>query len=196
MMFGFKTSVVIAGVLTSGIAFAGPFGLRMGMSINDIDAKARSAAPGIYSTTQVPKPHSAFENYGVKVAPKSGLCWVKAVGKDISTSAYGMELKAAFKEMETKLAKVYGKPEVIDFLMPESIWDSPNDFMMSLIKKERHLLAVWEEGKGAKLSENLVQVGLMANASGGNKGYLSIEYSFSNKDACDKEIASQEDDAL
>lgn len=191
-----KIIASVAFILFAQVANAGPFGLNMGMTIKQIDANAKQAAPGVFTTSKVPKPHSAFETYAVKVGSKSGLCWIKAIGKDISTSAYGIELKSAFEEMEQKLTKAYGKGEKTDLLLPGSIWKEPNEFMMAMIKKERFLMAVWEKNKGSELKDDLVQVGLIASPGGRDKGYLSLEYSFSNKDACDKEIAAQEDNAL
>ena len=191
-----KITASVVFSLFSQMAIAGPFGLNMGMTIKQIDTIAEQVAPSVYITSKVPKSHSAFENYGVKVGPKSGLCWIKAIGKDISTSSYGIDLNSEFEEMEQKLTKTYGKSEITDLLMPGSTWNEPNDFMMAMIKKERYLMAIWEPTKGSKLKGDLIQVGLIATASGLEKGYLSLEYSFSNKEACEKEIAALEDDAL
>jgi len=177
-------------------AQAGPFGLDMGMSLNDVDPDASQAAPGVYTTTKVPNPHSAFEQYAIKIGPKSGLCWIKAIGKDISTSRYGVELKSAFNEMKERLERGYGENITTDMLFPRSIWNEPEDFMMGMLKKERFLMAVWDEDSGAQLRENIVQIGLVASALRTTTGYLSVEYSFSNKSACDGEIEEMQDDVL
>lgn len=190
------TVVAIIMTATSTFAMAGPFGLNMGMSIKQIDPQAKEVAPGKYITTKVPKPHSSFEKYVVQVGKKNGLCWIKAIGKDIQTSSYGIELKSAFEEMNEKLTKAYGKGETTDLLMTGSIWNEPNDFMMALIKKERFLMTIWSTEKGSKVDGELKRLGLVASPGGRDKGYLSIEYSFTNEDACEKEIAAQEDSAL
>ena len=88
-------------------AMAGPFGLYKGMSLKEIGGKPEKLKNGIYKVN-VPKPHSAFEAYIVKVAPKGGLCWIKAIGKGIATSSYGIDLKSAFSKMEEKLGATYG----------------------------------------------------------------------------------------
>lgn len=183
-------------VLWSQSAFAGPFGLSMGMDLKQIDIEAEQVAPGVYVTSKVPKSHSAFEKYALKIGPNSGLCWIKAIGKDISTSSYGIELKSAFDDMQAKLTKAYGKGKTTDMLMPGSIWKEPNEWLMAMIQKERILMSVWKKGEGSTLNDDLIQVGLIASPSGRSEGYLSIEYSFSNKDTCNKEIASTEDGAL
>lgn len=177
-------------------AMAGPFGLEKGMSLKDIGGKPEKVGHGIYKLSSVPKPHSAFEAYVVRIAPKGGLYWIKAIGKDIATSAYGLELKSAFSEMEEKLGATYGKHKTMDFLMPDSIWDEPNDWMMGLIKKERILAAIWEKSEGSSLPSDIESIGLIASPSAGDKGYIAIEYSFTNKDTCEAELAAQEDDAL
>lgn len=183
-------------MLNANAAIAGPFGLGMGMTIKQIDPKAKELAPGKFATTKVPKPHSAFEQYVLQVGNKNGLCWIKAVGKNISTSSYGIELKSAFMSMNEKLTKAYGKGETTDLLLSGSIWKEPNEFMMAMMKKERFLIAVWNKEKGSKLEGNLKQVGLIASPDGLSKAYLSVEYYFSNDEECNKEIAAQEDGAL
>ena len=186
---------VVLAIGLSGQAMAGPFGLEKGMTLKQID-NAQQVAPGKYKVTSVPKPHSAFDTYAVQIGPQSGLCWIKGVGKELRTSVYGLELRSAFNEMKEKLEQAYGKPEVIDRLLPGSIWDEPKDWMMALIKKERLLAAAWSEKSKATLPIDLQWVGLGARAISTNSGYIAVEYSFINKSDCDAEIAKQEDGAL
>ena len=178
--------------LIHGLA-AGPFGLEMGMTLDEIDSDATEISPGVYKLSKVPKPHSAFEAYAVKIGPKSGLCWIKAIGKDIETSVYGSTLKSEFEELRGKITKVYGTGETTDMLLPGSIWDEPKDFMMAMRKDERILFTVWENPKN---SDKIVQVAMLADAIGSNTGYVSLEYSFENKERADREISALEDDAF
>jgi hypothetical protein len=171
----------------------------MGMTLaqlKTIDSALTQVAPGKYKLTSVPKPHSAFEAYILQVCPNVGLSWIMAIGKDVSTSSYGIELRSTFNSMREKLEKVYGIGKTTDVLLPGSIWDEPDDFMMALIKKERFLMTRWEKGKGANPDSTVTTIGLVAHPGGTNKGYITLEYYFSSSDACDKEIASEEDDAL
>ncbi|RME39651.1 MAG: hypothetical protein D6794_03515 [Deltaproteobacteria bacterium] len=192
---------IIAGFVLSAAfmatnAMAGPFGLEMGMSLKEIGGKPEKLRNGVYKIVNVPKPHSAFEFYAVKVGPKSGLCWLKAIGKDIQTNSFGTGIKSAFNEMEKKLESIYGKHQRIDVLYNGSIWSEPNEWVMALLKKERVLGAIWEESKGSSLPPNLKQVALVTGATALDKGYIAIEYSFKNEDACNAELAAQEDEAL
>ena len=189
-------ALLIAGLMYATTAMAGPFGLDMGMTIKEVGGKPEKIANGKYKLTSVPKPHSAFESYLVQVSPKGGLCWIKAIGKDIPTSVYGLELKSAFNEMKGKLEKAYGEHNTIDMLLPGSIWTESNEFMQALIKKERVLAAIWDSESGSTLKDNIKQIGLLANPIVRNKGYIAIEYSFSNVEACEAELAAQEDGAL
>ena len=66
---------------------------------------------------------------------------------------------------------------------------------MGLHKEDRYLFSVWEGGKKS-LPNDLSQVALVANATNGQEGYLSLEYSFSNKNICDEEIKEHNDAGL
>ena len=130
--------------------FGGPFGLDKGMTLPQLGPTAKQVAPGKYRVTSVPKPHSAFDSFIVQVSPKTGLCWVKPMGKTISSSVYGVELKTAFGDMKGRLEQVYGASKTTDVLLPGSIWNEPKDWMMSLRKKERILGSVeWQRRKQA-----------------------------------------------
>jgi len=189
-------ALVAASIFISGAAMAGPFGLSMGMKKSEFKGKLKEVAPYKYQTSTVPKKHSSFESYVVKIGPKSGLCYIKAIGKDISTNTYGVEVKSAFDNMELKLKKSYGNNKRVDHLRYESIWDEPKDWMPGLIKGERLLFALWNKEEGSTLKGNLKDVALGASGTSRSKGYLAIDYSFMNKDACDAEVAATEDGAL
>lgn len=168
----------------------GPFGLVQGLTLEELGT-AEQLEPGKYKLRSVPKPHASFESYIVQVAPKAGLCWIKAIGKDVRTSGFGVELKSAFDDLRVRLESTYGRPELYDRLLPDSIWEEQKYFMMSLLKKERLLAAIWKPTTG-----DLGSVGLIATASSGERGYLSLEYSFKNEGACDQEIKASQDGAL
>ncbi len=174
----------------------GPFGIYMGMSLNDVGSNPEQIAPGGYKLTNVPKPHSAFESYLVKATPQHGISMVKAVGKNIETNVYGQQLQSAFKEMENKLFSIYGKHETIDTLLPGSIWNEPKDWMQARLIKQRYLLAVWSKDKGSQMIDDLKEIILSAEVLNTSVGYIVIEYHFSNADINNSVIQAQEDDAL
>jgi hypothetical protein len=175
---------------------AAPFGLTQGMTLKELGGKPESLGDRKYRFESVPKPHSAFEFYVLQIGQKSGLCFVKAVGKNVKTSVYGSELRFAFQAMQDRLSSVYGSPDnEFDDLSKGSIWDEPKDWMMSLLKKERFVASGWEMKKRAE-NADLQLVLLGASALSTEEGYISVEYYLSNHDECEKEIANSENDAL
>lgn len=177
------------------LAADGPFGLAMGMTTEMFKGQLKPAGNGVYLFDSPPKPHPKFEQYAVKITDKSGLCWVKGVGKDVLVNGHGVQLKSEFDDFEKKLDERYGSHKKTDVLVSGSIWKEPQDWMMALHQEDRFLFSIWEGGKKA-LPNELSQVALVANATNGQKGYLSLEYSFSNKKICDEEIKQRDDAGL
>lgn len=196
-MLKIRCLIILATFLgASQLSYAGPFGLEMGMKVSQLPGKPKSLSGGFYELSTVPKPHSSFEIYVVKVAPSTGVCYIKGIGFDITTSSYGIQLKSAFEELRGKLNAAYGKSNLSDFLLTGSIWDKPNDWMMGLIKKERYLASQWGSEYGSNLPSDIKSITLMALPSGRSKGYLGLEYKGAKEDACDAELEAKEDEAL
>jgi len=189
--------LILTSILFVTEAMAGPFGLEKGMSLEDIGGNPiKISDTGHYMLSSVPKPHSAFETYIVRVAPTGGLFWIRAVGKEIRTNSYGIELKSAFVEIEEKLKATYGKNTRLDSLLPGSAWNKPNQWMMGLIKTERVLMSLWLEAEGSTLPPDLRSIGLMAVGASENTGKIHLEYEFSNRASCEAELVAQEDNVL
>lgn len=187
------TSTALAYFATQAIA--GPFGLEMGMKASDFPG-AKSLGKGTYELKSVPKPHSAFDRYAVRISPTTGVCWIKGLGADLETSVYGVELRIAFEGLRNKLEQAYGPYKLTDRLLPGSIWNEPKDFMMSMAKRERVLLAQWDRANGSKLPEDIDHIGLIATADNSTTGNVMLEYSMANKASCTQELAAAEDSAL
>lgn len=190
-----KTIIGISALCFASSAFAGgPFGIGQGAKLASL-GETKEIAAGKYTFTPK-KVHPAFETYVALVSDLQGVCWIKAIGKDISTSTYGSELKNKFSSFEGKLSKVYGENKKYDFLMADSIWDEPKDYMPALIKKERTLATLWSAEYNSKMKDNLNSIALLAAGSSRESGYIAIEYEFNNYDACKKEISEKVDDVL
>lgn len=173
-----------------------PFGLSMGATKEDINSSLEEIVPFIYLTDTVPKPHPAFNEYYLKITPTNGLSWIKAIGKTVSTSAYGSELRDSFESMLGKLTKIYGKNKLFDFLPDDSIWNEPRDWMQSLLSKERQLCAFWEKKNGATLSPPLSNLFLGVSVLSTDEGFIVVEYKFENDEIASAELEALEDDAL
>jgi len=104
-------------------------------------------------------------------------------------------VRSAFEDMKGKLEKTYGKSELIDCLMHDSIWNEPRDWMQAVQNGERILAAKWESTK-TRLPSSLESVFLIATAIDAYSGWIAIEYAFDNYTAAEQEIAMLEDDAL
>jgi hypothetical protein len=167
-----------------------PFGIRMGLKKEQLHVK-KELAPLTFGLVDVPKPHPDFETYVVEISPNSGVCFVKAISKDVVTSVYGTELKIKFGELRSQIETVYGKSNLMEMLRSGSIWRESNEYMMGLLKKERILAASWESKSGASMKAGLAQAFLGASALSQEKGYFSLEYYFDNQSQCETEIKAK-----
>lgn len=167
-----------------------------GHAKTDFAAQLEEVSSCKFIAQAVPKPHSAFESYIVEISPRSGLSWIKAIGKTLESNSFGIELKTAFELMEQKLVTAYGQHERFDFLMHGSIWDEPRDWMQALNSTERVLMSQWSNETGASLKDGLSSLALVVGALNTSTGYIAIEYSFQNKYLADAEIAELEDGVL
>ena len=178
-----------------GTADAGPFGLDMGMSKAQagVSLDAEDMGGHRFKITKVPRPHSAFEAYVLRITPTHGLCYLEAIGKAIDTSVDGERLRDQFNELAAALENRYGQHKRQDFLRAGSILDEPRDWMSGLANKERVLAIRFDKEEGSTLSYGVTSAFLSAAALSRTKGYLNLEYSFGNYEACKTEADSDED---
>lgn len=122
-----------------------------------------------------------FDFYLAQASDQSGLCWIKAVGKDFSTIE-GAELKRIFNLYVKKFTKQYGiEPTVYNTVDPNSTWK--NNFMESLLRGERTYMAVWKID-----SEGVKEIKVYLKASDSTSGYINVEYSYANEPQCEQDI--------
>jgi len=77
-----------------------------------------------------------------------------------------------------------------------SIWDEPKDWMMALLRQERLLAAIWDDKSKTPLPTNIQWVFLTADAVVTDRGFIVVEYAFTNLSTCEAEIKQQEDRVL
>lgn len=160
-------------------AFAGPFGIEMGMSLQEVTKISTTTLENLQEDVYLitpPNTNDLFEQYVIRVDPTFGVYWIKAVGKNISTTGYGTALKSTFNDLVSSIEGIYGKYKKIDYLEYGSIWDEPKDFMMGLVKQERSLIACWDLESGATLPSNIDSIYVGANALNSSEGYVALEY--------------------
>lgn len=169
-------------------AFAGPFGLSMGMTKEQIGGEIKEMGPGYYAITSVPEPNPNFKMYSLIIGKELGLAKIVAVTPAIKTNIFGDALKTKFEELEELLIKKYGGNKKFNSLAVGSIWNKPQEWMTSLKKKERNLSAAWDKNTGAKLPDDLAQITLTAAAVKSDLGIIVLMYYFSNFNQVLKEI--------
>ena len=178
--------------------FDGPFGLRMGLT--DVEVKKYisdlqpSEKPGGFNASTVPTPHPSFESYSLQFSEKSGLCSITGIGRDIESSDTGAEVKAAFSSLDEALTAKYGVGKKYDF--SNQRYDSPEFWMLHLLKKNRTLAKFWDREEKSNLPESIRTIALQAHASGISKAFINIRYEFSNIDDCIAERKNKINKAL
>lgn len=184
--------LVVTCFFLASSAIAGPFGLKMGMSLDDIGGEPKKIGPGKYVITRVPEPDSKFENYAVKIAPKGGLYWIKAVGKTMDTTSDGSVIRKKFEITKNELEAAYGNYKSYDFLIDGSTWHQRDDWMRGIIEWERVLGALWKSDTGQSMPDDLLEVFVGVEAVSPEEGFISVEYTFSNMHSCEAELAGLE----
>jgi hypothetical protein len=167
-----------------------PFGLKQGMSVEELGAKAAHMGGGMYKVTSVPLPNPDLEFYVAQVSPRTGLCYVKGVGKQVRTSAYGTELLSQFESIRDQTSATYGKYRNVDMLLSDSMWAGPRDWMAGLAERQRLLFAHWAKETRANLAPHLTNVYVGAVAKTSESGHVVVEYYFDNEPDCQDEIDS------
>lgn len=169
------------------IVYEGPFGLKMGLSIEEtkkvISGLSKTEqSEWIYRADSVPTPHPDFDFYSLKFSEKTGLCRISAIGKDVLSGDSGAEIKSDFNSLDESLSKKYGKGKKYDFT--SSKYESPEYWMMYLLKKNRTLAKFWDKESGLNFLNNLSSISLHAKASDMSTGYLVLNYEFENISDC------------
>jgi hypothetical protein len=190
----------IPGVILFNIAvfcFSGPFGFEMGMTLEEVAAACtEEPSPMTEKNAYMVKPrksHPDFSVYAVSIDENVGLYNIQALNINIPTSVYGTQLKTAFQSVLESLERVYGKGEVSDYLYRGSTWNEPRDWMMSLIKQERILLAAWKKEGETNLPDDIETIVIAASALREDTGSVFINYVFVNAAAVAKALQEELD---
>lgn len=171
----------------------GPFGLRMGMTLKEIQAftKVTELSDFTYEITKPPVANSNFDQYMIIVTPQEGLCKVAADINNIASNDFGDSVKSRFNDLQKSLTSKYGEGVTIDSLKSGSIWKDPRDWMMSLYKRDRTLSTYWIASGTLKLPPYLSAFALRTYGTSSSKAYINIGYEFTNWDKCTVEIAKK-----
>ena len=174
--------------IISTFVYAAPFGLKMGMTIEEIAEQCENEPTHIKDDIYLVQPiksHPVFSHYAVYVNEKTGLYQIRAISDSITTNKYGTELQNTFNNVKDRIAKTYGKPKIIDTLDSESIFKGNEYWFYTLKEGSRQLSAIW--GEKSKLADNLVTVALDCAAESYDKGQLILYYYFNNTNSVEDE---------
>jgi hypothetical protein len=129
---------------------AEPFGFHKGMTKDQITSvvgtqNIKEQKGDLLVATTAPKPNPIFEEYLLTVSPTQGLLKVMAVGQDIQAGDTGAEVRSAFDDVVQGASQKYGKPtKIFDFCNGGTGCDSDSYWMLSLLGKNRTLMAYWQ----------------------------------------------------
>lgn len=168
--------------------FAGPFGLSMGMSLEEIAAECTDEPKYIADDRyliQPTKSHPLFENYIAWVSETNGLYYIKGISREIKTTGYGTEARQEFAKLISPLERKYGRFKRIDRLDEGTLWKSDAYWTSAIAHGARTYEAHWEATE-----ENIADFdGLVTIAAGvktretyvTDEAYIWIEYGFLNQ---------------
>jgi len=186
-----KLSILFAiSLLFVSAVFAGPFGIEMGMTLEQLKLIGVNPVPirdanGRYRITPK-KQHSDFNFYAVDISPNYGVYVILAISKDIPISSSGIELRNKCYEIQKSLSNIYGSNQTFDSFQSSSILDKDSDWT---IKNEVIIFdSFWMRKYNSNLPNDLSSIWLEAIIDS-TSGYLRLQYESIN---ADKAYAEQE----
>ena len=182
---------LIFGLLSTFI-YAAPFGLKMGMTIEEIAEQCEEEPSFVKDDIYFIKPvkkHPLFSYYAVYVSEKTGLYQIRAISDSVTCNNYGTEIQNSFNSIKDRIAKTYGKPRIINKVDPTSIWKDDKYWFQALKDGARQLSAIW--GEKTELADNLISVALDCVADNDiyhyEDAHLVLYYYFTNSTSVEDE---------
>lgn len=180
-------TAIFAFVLSTAFAF--PFGLKMGMTLEEIQEVCGGVPPEqVEGSGYVILPEErddAFSDYCVGVDEKFGLYCVSAI-QEVVTGDDGAELQAAFYERVHKIEAEFGRCEIRDEVTEKrKTWHKKKNWLKGLQNGARVLYAAWPADYGAKMKDDIALVALYARSDLHDNNvynYITAIYFFSNMD--------------
>ena len=186
-----KFLALIFGIIST-LIYAAPFGLKMGMTIDEIAEQCEEEPSFVKDDIYLIKPikkHPLFSYYAVYVSEKTGLYQIRAISDSVICNNYGTEIQNAFNSIKDRIAKTYGKPRIINKVDPTSIWKDDKYWFQALKEGARQLSAIW--GEKTELADNLISVALDCVADNDiyhyEDAHLVLYYYFTNSTSVEDE---------
>lgn len=214
-----KKITIAALFWTAAMAYAGPFGLNPGATLEEV-RKSGAFVDGreeySYVTKSLVNGHPDFQSYAVWVTPREGLCRVVAITGDVYVNAYGRQIKDMFRKLTSALESKYGTPRIsldisktVDLSKNFGFWNLDGVFidddawMDSLLAKRRTLRAEWQDVRvsssavssdaapASRSVDSLVNVTLEGIAKSPSTAYLRLDYQFGNFTTCQASVKAK-----
>lgn len=171
----------------AGALMAGPFGLEMGMTLNEVAESCGGREPvdiggGRYIVTPQ-KANPLFSECIAWISENEGLFALRANGEDVLSEPSGEELKKEFSAVQQKLEMVYGSAKLIDESKAKG-----ESWMQELSSGQRVLEADWFPECG-----DVEWVCLVAEGTG-SSAYLFVQYTFINFQSAQQESQQPSED--
>lgn len=167
--------------------FAGPFGLDMGMTLEEVANVCTSEPEYIADDRyyiQPEKSHPLFEGYIAWISDSEGLYYIRGVSREIQTNGYGTEVKDEFSKILSPLERKYGKFKKVNSLADDTIYYEDRNWMDSIAYGARTFGADWvaketeHDNFGGLIS---ISLGIKTEATYiTRKAYIWLEYGFIN----------------
>ena len=178
--------------LISTFIYAAPFGLKMGMTVEEIAEQCEEEPSFVKDDIYLIKPikkHPLFSYYAVYVSEKTGLYQIRVISDSVTCNNYGIEIQNSFNSIKDRIAKTYGKPRIINKVDPTSIWKDDKYWFQALKDGARQLSAIW--GEKTELADNLISVALDCVADNDiyhyEDAHLVLYYYFTNSTSVEDE---------
>ena len=185
--------------LISFSVYAGPFGLKMGMTLDEIAEVCEEEPSLVRDDIYLIRPnkkHPLFIYYAVYVNEKLGLYQIRAISESVKCNDYGTEIQNAFNTVKDRIAKTYGNPKINNKVDPniDSFLKESEYWFSTLEKGSRELSAVW--GQNEALKDDLISVSLFCKVDDNIYTYqnavLVLCYYFTNS----KSVEDEQDDVF
>lgn len=201
-----RTACIIALAAMASTVTAGPFGLRQGMTLDEVGPPAVLDGVGAFPLLrQVPVPVPDFPTYKPFVCPRHGLYGIEARTAEIKCEPDGRSLIDRFDDVVRRISAKYDrKGEDESTLKPGSTLAGRNDWLEALRRGDRSIVHSWgplelysnEEGLvGIKpaLPDSLLSIELKAESLFNDAGQLVLTYWFRNVVGCTQELKEKRD---
>ncbi|MCL2380336.1 MAG: hypothetical protein FWC64_01940 [Treponema sp.] len=176
-------------------AFCGPFGVRFGMSLEQISQISRTVPEPLrdrdnWFLITPPNTHELFDIYLVSIHPVRGVYFIRAVSREIRTNTHGAELIAHFNTLVSGIERIYGSYLRRDRMISDTRLTSSQFFMNTLSRGDRELIVFWHREEGSTLPDDIYEIIISAEAISSFIGYIMLDYYSIYFDAIEEERSS------